>query len=130
MTSFPWKKGVLITVWVLLIIVLFSIGFRLVLSDMQPAVTSQPVILLASSAANTLMLPTIAATPSATQTQMVTLMPSSTNLPTATPIPTFPRYVPPTWTATSEFSSETVPVPEGAASGTVPMPVGQATATP
>ena len=130
MASFPWKKGILITVWILLIIVFFSIGFRLVRSGAQPAATAQPVILIASSAANTVMLPTIAATPSATLTQMVTLMPSSTNLPTATPIPTFTRYVPPTWTATSEFSSETVPVPVGAASGTVPIPVGEATATP
>lgn len=130
MTSFPWKKGILIGVWVLLIIVLFSIGFRLVLNDVQPATTMEPVILVASSVPNTVVLPTIAATPSATFTQIITLMPSSTDLPTATPIPTFTRYVPPTWTATSEFSSETVPVPEGAASGTVPIPVGQATATP
>ena len=28
MASFPWKKGILITVWILLIIVFFSIGFQ------------------------------------------------------------------------------------------------------
>ena len=130
MASFSWKKGILITVWVLLIIVLFSIGFRLVLNDVQPAATAQPVLPVASSEAHTVVLPTIAATPSATFTQIITLMPSSTNLPTATPIPTFTRYVAPTWTATSAEPSETAPVPEGAASGTVPIPVGQATATP
>jgi hypothetical protein len=130
MSSSPWKKGILIAVWVLLIIVLFGIGFKLVLTAVQPAATAQPVILITASIPNTVVLPTIAATPSATLTQIISLMPSSTNLPTSTPIPTFTRYIPPTWTETSEFPSETVPIPVGAASGTVPIPVGQATATP
>ncbi len=110
MTPFQSKKTIVFGIFGLLIVIGFFIGVNVVVNELQPTNTQTSMVIVKTKEPISLILPTIANTPSPTFHKLE-LKPSSTNLPTFTPIPSLTKFIHSTQVPTIPQSVITLKVP-------------------